>query len=153
MVPLWYRLMRPMCPDRSEAWTQWTIWTILEASTPRVARLGGRKVASSNLAAPTTGKPARKQTQPTFARAAVLLCPRRVLALLLLRLEAAAHPGSPKKTSVFDYPWVVARNISGPIVRPATHRSELSAAFPRLRESAPLSGCDYGRSRTGSVLS
>jgi hypothetical protein len=33
-VPLWYRPIRPMCPDRPEARTHRTIWTLTDTSTP-----------------------------------------------------------------------------------------------------------------------
>jgi hypothetical protein len=43
----WYRLLRPMCPACPPLGT---VGTLTDASTPIAAR--GRKVASSNLAAP-----------------------------------------------------------------------------------------------------
>src|SRR4029450_54771 len=53
VVPLWYRPMCPLCLDHPRTWTQRTIWTLTDTSTPPIRSAGGRKVASSNLAAPT----------------------------------------------------------------------------------------------------
>ncbi len=38
VVPLWYRPMRPFCPQRPPAWKKRTIWTLADAST--IAELG-----------------------------------------------------------------------------------------------------------------
>src|SRR3954453_3288774 len=43
VVPPWYRLLRPMRPDRPEPWTHRTFWTLTEASTRPACRLGAER--------------------------------------------------------------------------------------------------------------
>ena len=43
VVPLWYRLIRPMCPDRPGPWTRRTIRALTDASTPAACRLGAER--------------------------------------------------------------------------------------------------------------
>jgi hypothetical protein len=40
VVPLWYRLLRPMGPDSPPTWTVETVGTLRDASIPIAARLG-----------------------------------------------------------------------------------------------------------------
>jgi hypothetical protein len=43
VVPLWYRLLRPMHPDRPRMWTHRTIRTLPDTSTPVACRLGAER--------------------------------------------------------------------------------------------------------------
>src|SRR5438876_1846808 len=40
LVPPWYRLLRPMRPDRPEPWAHRTSWTLADTSTRSARRLG-----------------------------------------------------------------------------------------------------------------
>jgi hypothetical protein len=43
VVPLWYRLLRPMCPTCPRLGTAGTAGTLMDASTPHAARLGAER--------------------------------------------------------------------------------------------------------------
>ena len=43
MVPLWYRLVRPICPDRRRPGTMWTLQTLTDASAHESTRLGAER--------------------------------------------------------------------------------------------------------------
>src|SRR4051794_20920458 len=43
VVPPWYRLLRPMRPDRRERWTHRTFWTLVDGSTRTARRLGAER--------------------------------------------------------------------------------------------------------------
>ena len=43
MVPLWYPMHRPICPDRPRSWTHRNRWTLRDTSAPESARLGAER--------------------------------------------------------------------------------------------------------------
>ena len=61
VVPLWYRLLRPMCPDRPQAGTMGTLGTLTDASTPIAVRLGAERSRVQISPPRLGGSPLRKR--------------------------------------------------------------------------------------------
>jgi hypothetical protein len=65
-VPLWYRLLRPMRPDRPRTRTHRTVWTPTDTSTPAACRLGAERsrvqIAPPRLQGRRPLRPPRPQT-------------------------------------------------------------------------------------------
>ena len=61
VVPLWYRMHRPLRPGRPRTWTYRAIWTLTDTSTLGVARLGAER-------SPVQIRPPRLQEGPLLKR-------------------------------------------------------------------------------------
>jgi hypothetical protein len=61
LVPLWYRLLGPMCPDRPRTWTERASWTLTDSSTPEAGRLGAER-SPVQIRPPDDSKPVTEAT-------------------------------------------------------------------------------------------
>ena len=151
VVPLSYRVLRPMRPESPRPWTMGTRGTLRDASTPTACRLGAERslvrIQSPRLtrARSTSGLSRTRSTPETACRMPVVSAvgPDGLHAARVSLAQDAVPAGGARGTPAF----VLTRELAGPMTHlqrgpSPSPRVEGLTVLARLRDRRPLAAPD-----------